>query len=83
MHAFLSALDDAWAKVVGDSFQVDAPPPGQTPEQRARLEASFPTGVCDWTKPGVSQQPMTDSWLRFMPEAGTWTQMGHSSFGNN
>jgi len=54
-----------------------------TPAELVRLNVIFPQGVCDWTKPGVSQQPMTDSWLRFMPEAGTWTQMGHSSFGNN
>jgi hypothetical protein len=25
-------------------------------EQWARLEAAFPTGVCDWSEPGVSQQ---------------------------
>jgi Tannase-like family of unknown function (DUF6351) len=27
-----------------------------TPTQQTRLAAVFPTGVCDWTKPGVSQQ---------------------------
>lgn len=26
-----------------------------TPDQAARLAAVFPNGVCDWTKPGVSQ----------------------------
>ncbi len=28
-----------------------------TAAQQARLNAVFPTGVCDWTKPGVGQQP--------------------------
>ena len=28
-----------------------------TAEQWSRLEAAFPTGVCDWTEPGVAQQP--------------------------
>lgn len=28
-----------------------------TAEQLTRLYATFPDGVCDWTKPGVSQQP--------------------------
>jgi hypothetical protein len=27
-----------------------------TAPQQARLNAVFPTGVCDWTKPGVGQQ---------------------------
>src|SRR4029453_3985098 len=26
-----------------------------TPNQAARLAAVFPSGVCDWTKPGVGQ----------------------------
>ena len=27
-----------------------------SPAQLARLAAVFPTGVCDWSKPGVGQQ---------------------------
>ena len=27
-----------------------------TPAQLARLQAAFPDGVCDWSKPGVGQQ---------------------------
>ena len=34
-----------------------------TSAQQARLEATFPSGVCDWTKPGVEQQPPLGSWL--------------------
>lgn len=30
-----------------------------TAGQQARLQAVFPTGVCDWTQPGVGQQPPT------------------------
>ncbi len=29
-----------------------------TPEQLDRLRRMFPEGVCDWTKPGVSQVPV-------------------------
>jgi hypothetical protein len=54
-----------------------------TPAELAQLNAIFPQGVCDWTKPGVSQQAATDTWLRFMPVPGTWVLMGHSSFGAN
>lgn len=32
--------------------------------QQLRLQAVFPDGVCDWTKPGVGQQP-SPGWLSF------------------
>jgi len=35
----------------------------------ARLQAIFPHGVCDWSKPGVEQKSLKDSWLAF-PEPG-------------
>ena len=54
-----------------------------TPAELVRLNTIFPQGVCDWSKPGVAQQAPTDWWLRFLPEAGTWNRMGHSSFGND
>ncbi len=38
-----------------------------TAEQWARLGAIFPEGVCDWTKPGVGQQPLAGTWLSFGP----------------
>lgn len=38
-----------------------------TPEQWARLSAIFPEGVCDWTQPGVGQQPLAGTWLSFGP----------------
>jgi len=31
----------------------------------ARLNAIFPTGVCDWSKPGVEQQDLEGTWLSF------------------
>jgi hypothetical protein len=34
----------------------DYAPVAFTPEQWLRLNAAFPDGVCDWTKPGVGQQ---------------------------
>ena len=33
-----------------------------TADEMARLKQIFPTGVCDWAKPGVEQQPMTGTW---------------------
>jgi hypothetical protein len=36
-----------------------------TDEQWARLQAAFPTGVCDYTKPGVAQRQPKARWLTF------------------
>src|SRR5262245_2280891 len=33
-----------------------------TPDELTRLKQIFPAGVCDWSKPGVEQQPMTGTW---------------------
>jgi Tannase-like family of unknown function (DUF6351) len=35
----------------------------------ATLEKTFPTGVCDWSKPGVGQQPNI-AWLTYQDAAG-------------
>ena len=35
----------------------------------ARLKAIFPQGVCDWSRRGVGQRELKDSWLAF-PEPG-------------
>ena len=39
-----------------------------TDEQWAQLEATFPTGVCDWSRPGVSQQD-TIPWQTYQEDA--------------
>jgi hypothetical protein len=36
-----------------------------TAAEEARLKAIFPQGVCDWSRPGVKQRPLKDSWLAF------------------
>jgi hypothetical protein len=36
-----------------------------TPAERERLARTFPTGVCDWSKPGVEQQKPLGTWLRY------------------
>jgi hypothetical protein len=36
-----------------------------TGAEQARLKAIFPQGVCDWSRPGVKQRPLKDSWLVF------------------
>jgi len=33
--------------------------------QWVRLSAIFPTGVCDWSKPGVEQQDLLGTWIFF------------------
>jgi hypothetical protein len=35
-----------------------------TGAEEARLRTIFPTGVCDWSKPGVGQQPLRGTYLR-------------------
>ncbi|MFD6754861.1 DUF6351 family protein [Micromonospora gifhornensis] len=39
-----------------------------TDEQWQRLQTVFPGGVCDWSKPGVGQVPLADTWIRWSPE---------------
>ena len=33
--------------------------------QVSRLQSIFATGVCDWSKPGVQQQPLDGVWQFF------------------
>jgi hypothetical protein len=40
-----------------------------TPGQWARLQRTFPTGVCDWSRPGVEQQD-TIPWQTYQDAAG-------------
>ncbi|MGE3840881.1 MAG: DUF6351 family protein [Vicinamibacterales bacterium] len=40
-----------------------------TADDMKRLKAIFPAGVCDWSKPGVDQQPMAGTWQTFMAAA--------------
>ncbi len=34
-------------------------------QQQLRLNAVFPAGVCDWSRPGVEQQGLRGTWLTF------------------
>jgi hypothetical protein len=36
-----------------------------TAEQKARMEKIFPTGVCDFSKPGVGQVPLKGVYQRY------------------
>ena len=40
---------------------------GLTAEEMGRLHAIFPNGVCDWSEPGIEQQPLAGSWLSLGP----------------
>ena len=46
-----------------------------TSAELARLEAIFPDGVCDWSRPGAGQMKLKDSWLAF-PKAGKAVRLG-------
>ena len=39
--------------------------PALSPDQEAKLHAVFPDGVCDYSRPGVGQQPVQGTWLSF------------------
>ena len=39
--------------------------PAMSEEQWSRLLTVFPDGVCDYTVPGVEQQDLAGTWLRF------------------
>lgn len=41
-----------------------------TDDQWQRLQATFPDGVCDWSKPGVGEVDRSRTWLDFGDEVG-------------
>lgn len=47
-----------------------------TAPELARLNAIFPSGVCDWSKPGVNQSLPDGVWLSFGQVPGTWSVLG-------
>jgi hypothetical protein len=47
------------------SYQVEL-----TDAQAERLEEIFPTGICDWTVPGIGQQEPEGTWLDFTDGPG-------------
>lgn len=62
----------AGAGVAGDIMKCTLTPvdPGDykrplTSEQLERLARIFPDGVCDWSKPGVGQQPLRETWVSY------------------
>ncbi|GAA4374665.1 DUF6351 family protein [Nocardioides caricicola] len=48
-----------------------------TDEQWATLQATFPDGVCDWTRPGLGQGP-AQTWLRYDAAGGGPVYGGHN-----
>jgi hypothetical protein len=42
-----------------------------TADEMTRLRKVFAGGVCDWSKPGVDQQPLARTWQTFNTERGT------------
>lgn len=43
---------------------------GFSDTQKRQLHAAFPDGVCDWTKPGLEQQPPAGVWQSFATSVG-------------
>ena len=50
--------------------QADYPGVTFTATQWTAMQGTFPSGVCDWSKPGVGQQPPTGPWLTFAAAVG-------------
>ena len=48
-----------------DRADYSAMPAPFTDEQWARLEAAFPGGVCDYSRPGMFQQPPDGPWMTY------------------
>ncbi|MHB8340146.1 MAG: DUF6351 family protein [Mycobacteriales bacterium] len=48
-----------------------ASPISFTPAQVQSLKAAFPSGVCDYSQPGVDQQPAAGTWLSYGHPYGT------------
>ena len=46
-----------------------------TPEQWARLQGAFPTGVCDFNRPAVGEQP-SEPWVTFKDGLGVGRPLG-------
>ena len=40
-------------------------------DEMTRLKKIFPGGVCDWSKPGIDQQPLAGTWQTFNADRGT------------
>ncbi|MBA3542508.1 MAG: hypothetical protein H0T79_23030 [Deltaproteobacteria bacterium] len=64
----------AGAPLEGDVLKCQLRPPVAadyavtfTPGEWARLTAAFPTGVCDYTRPGVEQAAASGTWQSFGP----------------
>ncbi len=62
----------AGSDVAADIIKCQVEPPNRddyeaqfTDEQWQRLEQVFADGVCDWSVPGVEQQDLAGTWLRF------------------
>jgi hypothetical protein len=36
-----------------------------TPADQAKLRRAFPTGVCDYRRPGIGQQPPSGTWIDY------------------
>lgn len=53
--------------------------PGADSTQLANISATFPSGVCDWSKPGVGEQPVASTNQSFGP-AQTFTTVARKLF---
>ena len=68
----------AGAPAIDDVFKCALKPvdpadynPALSPAQLARVQAVFPSGVCDFTKAGGGKGPLTNTWLSY-PTPGTF-----------
>jgi Tannase-like family of unknown function (DUF6351) len=66
-------IDDVFECALKPVDPADYNPP-LTAQQLAMVQAAFPGGVCDWTKPGIGKTPLANTWLSY-PTPGTFFHM--------
>ena len=71
----------AGAPAIDDVFKCALKPvdpadynPALNAAQLATVRSVFPTGVCDFTKPGIGKVPLANTWLSY-PVPGTFFHM--------
>ena len=72
IHPPRSPREVAGGPIAGDAIKCRLKPVdaadykvAMTSADVARLRTMFTAGVCDWSKPGVDQQKLGGTWLRF------------------
>jgi len=69
-RAFSWALDEMVLKCSLALIKFSTYPVFVTSDQRARLRAAFPQGVCDYSRPGVGERAPLGTWSSYGDRSG-------------